>query len=184
MTSATKRYPGMSRVIHWVMAILVLGMIPAGFLMVQKGISRSLQDTLFISHKNVGVLLLILIFVRLFNRWRNPPNLVPVKMAPVQAFAAHATHIALYALLLIMPLAGYIRVRAGGFPIETLDALGIPALVPRSDALAEMAKAVHFYGAFAITVLLMMHIGAACMHAIVLKDGVFSRMWPPFGKGS
>ncbi len=182
MTATTKQYSGASRLIHWVMAILVIGMIPIGFLMVQQGLSRSLQNFLFISHKNIGVLLLILVFVRLFNRWRNPPNLEPVEMAPIQAFAAHMTHIALYGLLLIMPLAGYIRVRAGGFPIESLDAMGIPALVPRSEALAEAAKAVHFYGSYAIAGVLLMHIGAACFHALVLKDGVMSRMWPPFGK--
>jgi cytochrome b561 len=184
MTSITKRYNVASRLIHWVMALLVLGMIPVGFVMVQDGISRSLQNFLFIAHKNVGVLLLILIFVRLFNRWRNPPSLQPVKLARVQELAAQLTHIALYGLLLIMPLAGYIRVKAGGFPIESLDALGIPALVLRSDALAEAAKTVHFYGAYAVAAFVLMHIGAACFHGLVRKDGVFSRMWPPVGKGT
>ncbi len=183
MTAATKKYSGTSRLIHWIMAILIIMMIPVGFLMVQEGLSRSLQNTLFITHKNVGVLLLILIFVRLFNRWRNPPHLEPVELAPIQEFAARMTHIGLYALLLIMPLAGYVRVRAGGFPIEALGALGMPTLVPRSEALAEAAKMVHFYGAYAITALILMHIGAACFHGLVRKDGVFSRIWPPVGKG-
>ena len=166
------------------MAILILGTIPVGFLMVQDGLSRALQNALFITHKNLGVLLLILVFLRLFNRWRNPPRLAPVEMAPIQALAAHATHIALYAMLFVMPLSGYIRVRAGGFPIEALDALGIPALVPRSDALAEIAKSIHFYGSYALTALLLMHIGAACFHGLVRRDGVFSRMWPPVGRSA
>ena len=83
-----------------------------------------------------------------------------------------------------MPLAGYVRVRAGGFPIEALDAMGIPTLVPRSEVLAEFAKAVHFYGAYAITILVAMHIGAATYHGMVRRDGVFSRMWPPIGPKS
>lgn len=184
VTMVAKQYNVTSRLIHWVMAILVLGMIPVGFLMVQDGLSRSLQNFLFISHKNIGVLLLLFIFVRVINRWLNPPNLEPVQMAPIQALAAHATHIGLYALLLIMPLAGYIRVRAGGFPIESLDAMGIPALVPKSDALADVAKAIHFYGSYAIAALIVMHIGAALLHAFVIKDGVMARMWPPFGRRS
>jgi len=182
MSADTTQYTTTARLIHWTMAILVIGMIPVGFLMVQKGLDRSFQNFLFISHKNIGVLLLILIFVRLFNRWRSPPALAPVPMAPLQKLAAHMTHIGLYGLLLIMPLAGYIRVRAGGFPIESLDALGIPALVPRSEALAEAAKMVHFYGSYAIAPLIVMHIGAACFHGLFLRDGVFSRMWPPVGK--
>ncbi|MDX8349419.1 cytochrome b [Cognatiyoonia sp. IB215446] len=184
MTTTTKKYSGTSRLIHWIMAVLILGMIVVGFLMVQDGWSRPVQNTMFISHKNIGVLLLILIFVRLFNRWRNPPNLAPVELDSMQEFAARIAHFGLYALLLVMPLAGYIRVRAGGFPIEALDALGMPTLVPRSEALAEAAKMVHFYGAYAITALVVMHIGAACFHGLVRKDGVFTRMWPPVGKGA
>ncbi len=83
-----------------------------------------------------------------------------------------------------MPLLGYIRVRAGGFPIESLDALGVPAFVPRSDALAGVAKTLHFYGAIAIGVVIAMHIGAALFHGIIRRDGIFSRMWPPFGGGA
>jgi cytochrome b561 len=83
-----------------------------------------------------------------------------------------------------MPLAGYIRVKAGGFPIEALDAMGVPSLVPRSDALAETAKAVHFYGAFAITGVVGLHIGAAAYHGLFRRDGVFSRIWPPLKRGA
>ncbi|PJI84427.1 cytochrome b561 [Yoonia maricola] len=181
MTNSILRYRVPARLIHWTMALLVLGMIPVGFLMVREGLDRSFQNFLFISHKNIGVLLLVLIFVRLIYRWRNPPVLNPAPLPKAQEFAAHATHFGLYALLLIMPLAGYVRVRAGGFPIEALDAMGIPALVPRSEALAEFAKAVHFYGSYAIAILVAMHIGAAAYHGVVRKDGIFSRMWPPVG---
>lgn len=180
MSVQTDGYNRTYRLIHWTMALLIIGMIPGGFLMIQKGLDRDLQNTLFISHKNIGVLLLILIIVRIINRLRRPPQLKPIELAPIQEMAAHATHIALYVVLLVMPLMGYIRVRAGGYPIEWLDAIGAPSLVPRSDALAEFAKMVHFYGAFALAGLLCMHIGAALLHGIILKDGVFSRMWPPF----
>ncbi|MEJ8562545.1 cytochrome b/b6 domain-containing protein [Yoonia sp. GPGPB17] len=62
--------------------------------------------------------------------------------------------------------------------------MGVPALVPRSEVLAEVAKAVHFYGAYAITILVAMHIGAAAYHGLVRRDGIFSRMWPPIGPKS
>jgi cytochrome b561 len=97
--------------------------------------------------------------------------------------AAHVSHGLLYALMVIVPLAGYVRVRAGGFPIEMLDAIGFPALVPKSEALAATAKSVHYYGGGAIMVVLAAHIGAAVFHGVVKKDGIFSRMWPPAGRG-
>jgi len=78
-----------------------------------------------------------------------------------------------------MPLSGYIRVRAGGFPIEALDALGLPTLIPRSDALAEAAKAVHETAGALLIIVLMLHIAAALHHALLLRDGIWSRISPP-----
>ncbi len=172
-----------ARILHWSIALLVLGLIPVGFLMLQDWVSRDLRNMMFISHKNIGSLVLILILLRIANRCINPPHLKPVQLAPIQELAAKATHLGLYAMLLIMPLSGYVRVRAGGFPIEAFDALGVPTLVPRSDALAEFAKTVHYYAAYGIMILIAMHIGAAAFHGLVRKDGIFSRMWPVFGTG-
>lgn len=184
MTEHTNGYRTPARLIHWLTAIIILIMIPVGALMVQDGLPRTLQNTLFIMHKNVGTLVLILVAVRLFYRWRNPPQLAHVELPRIQELAAHLTHLGLYAMLIIMPLAGFVRVRAGGFPIEILDALGLTALVPRSEALAEFAKMVHYYGSYAIAGLAVMHIGAALFHKFIKKDGIFSRMWPPITKRS
>ena len=174
-------YRRIARLLHWSMAVLILAMIAAGVTMVQTGLDRTLQNTLFIFHKNIGVLLLVLAVLRLLYRWRNPPAPLPDDIAPIQKLAAGLSHAALYGLLLLMPVAGYVRVKAGGFPIESLDRLGVPSLVPRSDALAEAAKAVHYFGGIAIALLIGLHVAAAAFHGIVRKDGVFSRMWPPFG---
>lgn len=182
MANMTTQYRGPARLIHWLMALLVLVMIPAGVIMTQPGLDRGLQNTLFIFHKNVGVLLLILIFVRIAYRLGHKPAPLPADIPPWQHRIADLSHLGLYVLLLVMPIAGYVRVKAGGFPIETLDALGVPSLVPRSDALAETAKSIHYYAGYAIAGLAAMHIGAALFHGIVRKDGVFSRMWPPVGR--
>ncbi|PTX57473.1 cytochrome b561 [Litoreibacter ponti] len=178
MEDTATHYKGPARLMHWTMALLVLAMVPVGFLMLEDWVSRPLRNSMFVTHKNVGVLLLLLIFARLAYRWRNPPRLKPVELDPMQKLAAKATHFGLYALLLIMPLSGYIRVRAGGFPIEMLDAIGAPSLVPRSDALAAFAKATHLYAGYAIIALIAMHVGAALFHALVKKDDIFERMWP------
>lgn len=178
MTISSQSYRRPARFLHWSMAALVLATIPVGGLMIQEGLSRPLQNNLFIFHKNVGVLLLVMIVIRILYRWRNPAPPEPTHLPAWQLRIAGLTHGLLYTLLVIMPVAGYVRVKAGGFPIESLDAMGLPSLVPRSDALAGLAKSVHFYGSWAIAVLIAMHIGAALQHAIIKRDGVFSRMWP------
>ena len=174
-----KGYSTPSRLFHWGMAVLILSTLPVGYLMVQQGLGRSLQNALFIYHKNVGVVLLGLILARMIWRWRRPAPPLPDSVPPGQARVAHLTHGLLYLLMLVVPLAGYVRVRAGGFPIEALDALGLPTLVPRSDALAAVAKSVHYGAGIAISVLIALHVGAAVYHARVKRDGLLARMWPP-----
>ncbi len=181
MAHTDARYRRPARLMHWIMAALVLATIPAGFVMIQPGIDRSLQNALFVFHKNVGVLLLLLVLVRAAYRWRHPPAPLPAETPGWQRRIAGLSHWALYTLLFVMPVAGYVRVKAGGFPIETLDALGLPSLVLRSDALAEIAKTIHYAGGIAIAGLVALHIAAAAYHGVLRRDGVFSRMWPPLG---
>jgi cytochrome b561 len=181
MASPETQYRWPARLIHWTMAALILATIPVGLLMIQPSLDRSLQNGLFIFHKNTGVLLLILIVIRLVYRLRHKPAPLPPDIPDWQRRIAGLSHGGLYALLLIMPIAGYVRVRAGGFPIESLDALGVPSLVPRSEPLAELAKSIHYLGGIAIVALIVLHVGAALYHGALRRDGVFSRMWPPFG---
>jgi cytochrome b561 len=175
------RYSTPTRLLHWIMAILILLTIPAGLVMVQPGLDRATQNALFLFHKNLGVLLLLLVALRLAVKVFRPAPRLPAALPGWQARAAGASHLALYALMVAVPLAGYIRVRAGGFPIESLDALGVAGLVPRSDALAEIAKTLHYGSSVTLAAILCLHIAAAAFHGIVKRDGIFSRIWPPIG---
>lgn len=175
----TSGYVNAARILHWLMAVLIFLTVPAGLVMVQPDIDRGLQNALFIYHKNVGVFLFILVVLRLAVRWRYPAPARPSSLPLWQARAAATTQVLLYALLVILPVAGFIRVRAGGYPIEALDALGVPLVVPRSDALAEQAKTVHYLAGLVIMACMALHISAALFHRFIKRDAVFSRMWPP-----
>jgi cytochrome b561 len=178
MAPRVEAYRAPARLMHWLTVLFVVSTIPAGVIMVQEGLSRPLQNSLFIWHKNIGVVILVLVVARLLYRAAHPPPPLPDSLSPAQVRIAGLTHWGMYGLLLVMAVSGYVRVRAGGFPIEALDALGVPPLVPRSDALANTAKAIHFWARFPLVLLILMHVGAAAFHGIVKRDGVFSRMWP------
>lgn len=174
-------YGTTARLMHWATVLMVLGMLPAGAIMVQQGLDRGLQDTLFIFHKNVGVLVLVLVLARLIWRALNPAPAMPDSVPALQRRVAAVTHGLLYFMLLFMAVTGYVRVVAGGFPIEMLDRIGAPRLAPRSDALAENAKTAHFYGRFVLVAAIAAHVGGAIYHG-VRRDGVFGRMWPPVAR--
>jgi len=177
-TSSRLGYPTVSRWLHWITAIVVLATIPVGVFMTTEGLSRGLQNALFIFHKNVGVFILLLVVARLLVRAGTTTAPLPASLPGWQKRAAAVSHVALYLLLLVMAVSGYIRVAAGGFPIETLDALGVPRLVPRSDTLAETAQWVHSNARFVLVAFILLHIGAALQHGLIKRDGVFSRIWP------
>lgn len=172
-------YGTTARMLHWLVAALILAMIPVGLLMVQDGLDRSLGDALYLFHKNVGSLLIVIIALRLVWRLTHPPAPLPATMPDWQRRVAGLSHLALYGLMIVMPLSGYVRVRAGGFPIEGLDALGLPTLVPRSKPLADAASSLHELAAWALMAVLALHVGAALHHALIRRDGVWARMWPP-----
>lgn len=171
-------YKAPARWLHWSVGLLVLAMLPVGFLMVQQGLSRPFQNALFLFHKNTGVIVALLVVARILYRWRNPPPPLPQSVPDWQRAASTWTHRLLYLLIVLMPVTGYIRVRAGGFPIEMLDSMGLGTLVPRSEALANAAKSLHYAGAWALAILVALHVAAALQHALIKRDGVFRRMWP------
>lgn len=172
-------YPTASRWLHWVTALVVVATIPVGVIMTTEGLSRPMQNTLFIFHKNVGVVILLLVMLRLLIRLFSNPGPLPDSVPTWQKRAATISHGVLYFLLLVMAISGYVRVRAGGFPIEALDAIGMPPLVQRSETLADTAQAIHSFARFILVAFIALHIAAALQHGLIKRDGVFRRMWPP-----
>jgi cytochrome b561 len=175
-------YRPLARALHWMTALLVLTTIPAGIVMLQEGLDRPLQNLLFMFHKNIGVVILLLVLIRLAYRAANPPPPLPISVPDWQRRIAGLTHVLLYAALIVMAVSGYVRVVAGGFPLEWWDALGVPRLAPRSDAVAGVAKTIHWAAHSAVIGLVVLHVGAALFHGIVKRDGVLARMWPALGR--
>jgi cytochrome b561 len=171
-------YGNVARVFHWLTVLFVFATIPVGWIMTQE-LPRPTQNALFILHKNLGVVILLVVVARIGWRLASPPPPAPLDLPPLQRVVSTAVHLGLYALLLTMALSGYVRVVAGGFPIEMLNALGIPPLLAKNEPLAETAKAIHATAIFGLVALIALHVGAAGYHGLVRRDGVLARMWPP-----
>lgn len=172
-------YGTLARILHWIVALAVLLMIPAGLIMTREGLGRGLQDALFLFHKNIGTLLIPIILVRLAYRATHAAPELPTDLPGWQRRIARISHALLYALLIVMPLSGFIRVRAGGFPIEVLDSLGVGPWIAKSSMLADAAQGIHYLAAMLLIALLALHIGAALYHLLIRRDQIWARMWPP-----
>ena len=179
--AARHTYSGLARLFHWLTALAVLFMLVTGFVMSYRGnelqIWDALTNGLYSSHKLVGFVILWLTALRLLNRLvaGTPPLDVPMPAA--QRFAAAATHWALYALLIVMPLLGWTAVSL--FPArEVFGWFSLPALTAPDKAAYESVIEWHETGAFLVILFASVHIAAALYHLLVRKDGVFGRMWP------
>ncbi|MGB4246681.1 MAG: cytochrome b [Pseudohongiellaceae bacterium] len=183
MQSVTK-YALSSRILHWLIAVLVLVLVPVGLWMASRAeinLFDDLTNTLYAWHKAIGFSVLLLMVLRIFFKARNAAPVYPDALPRWQVIAAKSLHHLLYVLLIVTPLLGWAGVTA--FPaLITLGGYDLPAMpfVPQDQALATQLFGVH--GVFAITlgVLVTGHIAAAVIHLVIRKDGVFQRMW--FGK--
>lgn len=170
-------YAPPARRIHWIMAALVIAVIPAGFAMMNVP-SGPTQDRLFDLHRSIGFTILCLAVVRVVIRILHPPPGRPASMPVVLWVAAEAVHYALYVLLLVMPVLGWLASNAFGASVSVFGLFTLPNLVAKDDALADLFGSWHQRLGYLITALVLLHIGAGLWHGIIKRDGVLSRMLP------
>ena len=128
-------------------------------------------------HKWIGITVFLLALVRL--AWRRAhPMPMPMAMPEWQRRAAALTHVCLYALMLAIPLSGWIYSSATGVEVVYLGLVPLPDLVAKDKALAAVLKAVHITFNFGLLALVAVHTGAALEHHFVDRDGVLARMLP------
>ena len=171
----TAAYSLTARVLHWTTAVLVLILIPLGIIIGNRLI-EPWQDWLYNLHRSIGALVILVIIIRLLYRLGHAPPPLPDEMPHWQHVAAHATHWALYALLVVQPFIGWAGSSAYPAPIPVFGLFELPPIVGPNRLLSDRLLTVHMVIGIAIALLVTMHIGAALYHHFVRKDGVLLRM--------
>jgi len=174
MIGGQRRFTPLQRLLHWLMAACILAMLFIGVGMVSTVMPKYL--TLVSIHKPLGIAILVLALIRLAVRllYGAPP--LPADLPEPMKLAAVASHYALYALMIAMPLLGWGMLSAGAYPVVLFGGWHLPAILPQSDSLHTLLWDAHFYLAFAFFALILLHVAAALFHALVRRDGVFETM--------
>jgi cytochrome b561 len=168
--------PG-SRFLHWTIAALILlGSIPIGLTMVSLE-DRPLKNFLYEMHKSFGMVIFTLAVVRVAVRAAQGFPPLPNTMPEGQKVVARATHLALYALILVVPVLGYTGTAMCCAPVNLFWTVPIPIPVRGDMDQAEVVLAWHKAAVFLMAGILVLHVGAALWHKFVRRDGVFERMW-------
>jgi cytochrome b561 len=174
MSTQQARFPATSRWLHWVMAVMVLTMLFIGIGMVASVSER--YHVLVSMHKPLGIAILILVIVRFINRLINPPPPLPDTMPHWQRVAAKASHFLLYALMFIMPLVGWGMLSAEPYPVVSYGPLQLPPILPQDAALYAGLRQLHTWLAYLFFATFLAHLGAALLHGLIRRDGVFESM--------
>jgi cytochrome b561 len=175
MSIQPRQFAAFSRVLHWTMAAMVLTMLCIGVAMV-----ASLGDyhVLVSIHRPLGIAILILVVVRFVNRLLNPPPPFPATMSGAERLAATGSELAMYGLMLVLPLVGWGMLSAARYPIVLLGAVHLPFILPHNPTLYAVLRKAHTILAYLFFLTFMGHFGAILFHTLIVRDGLLMRMAP------
>lgn len=190
MTEATRaarppRYTAVAITLHWLIALMIAGLIAVGWYMGDLPDGAPGQQQLYQMHKSFGIMVLVLTLARIGWRVLNPPPPLPADMPAREKLASHAVHIGFYGLMLAMPLTGWLYVStAYDFDVPTVlfGAISWPD-IPGVGFLANPAghgvvEFIHSKLAWLAIALIVLHVAGAVKHEFADEEGVFKRMVP------
>ncbi len=158
------KYHLTSRIIHWLMAVLILFLLGLGIYMTEFLPTDSTNHLeIYNLHKSLGAVALIFIFIRIINRFIHKAPALPTTMPKLEIILSHLGHFGLYILMILTPLSGYLMSNAFGFPVN-LFSIELPFLIERNFELAKIFALAHELCAYGLLGLVALHILAVIKH--------------------
>lgn len=170
-----ERYATPSILLHWLVALLIV--VGFGLGLTLSGMPLSPTKFKLIGwHKWLGISVLALLALRLAGRLLWPAPALPGTMSPLAQLAAKGGHLALYALMLAVPLTGWLMSSAYGIPVVYLGLLPLPDLIAANETLAHQLKEVHELLNWTLALAVAGHVLVAFKHHFIDRDGLLFRM--------
>jgi cytochrome b561 len=172
------RYSPLNQAMHWITALCMFALLPLAWVMVNVKPGAPFTGALFNWHKTLGAIVLIVTAFRIAWRFLDPPPPYPPAIAAWERAIAHAIYWLFLALMIFMPVTGYLSSAYGGHALKLFDVLPTPQLVGADKGLGQVFTALHLWGQWAVYALITLHLGAVAIHLIWGKDGLLGRMLP------
>lgn len=166
-----------SRILHWLMAVMILAMLFIGISMVA---SLANYSWLVAIHRPLGIAILLLAILRLINRRLTKLPPFPPTMSRAERFIASSSEKLLYTLMIALPLIGWGMLSAGSYPIKMFGAVHLPSILPAHPMLFAFLRGAHAVLAWLLFATILAHLGAVLFHTLVVRDRLLARMalWP------
>ena len=170
------RFGLFSKLLHWLIAILILGLIWLGWYMVDLTYYDKWYNDSLHYHKSLGILALALALVKIGWQCHTPAPGPVAGLKTREKAGAKVMHYVLWGMMLLIPVTGYLISTSAGKPIQLFNWFELPAIVDVDEQLRELAIDVHFYLAYATLFLVAGHAGAALKHHFINGDDTLRRM--------
>jgi len=160
------------RAIHWLSAALIIGLLILGIYMTpfdMDNIERS--ESLYFWHKSFGILSFLFVIIRVINRHRHTLPGLPEGMPQHEKLAAKFAHAALYVLMVLVPILGYLQSSAYEFSSGIhFFGIDLPELIPANQSVFEITNSLHKWASYAFIAVLAAHIAGAIKHRFFDKE--------------
>lgn len=177
MNTQADRYTSTAIALHWLIGIMILISFAVGFYM--SGLKFSPEKLkLYNWHKWAGVTIFTLVLIRCVWRLTHAVPPPPAGMPAWQHRVAEATHYVLYALMIVIPLSGWLMSSAKGFQTVYFGVVPLPDLVSKSEDLGNTLQLIHKSLNYTMIGMVVLHAAAALKHHFIDKDEVLRRMLP------
>lgn len=171
-----RRYGFVSRLLHWSIAVLMIGLLWLGWYVVDLSYYDRWFTTFLNWHKALGMLVLAAGLANIPWAFASPAPAPPASIASWERLGTRAMHLTLFAMVLAIPITGYIISTSAGGGISIFGWFEVPALLAKNDTLRDLAVDLHFYLAYITAALVLLHASAALKHQFVDRDGTLRRM--------
>ena len=174
MSQAIKKYNIIVRLLHWVTALLVIGLFSLGWWMVDLGYYNDWYKTAPYIHKSVGLCLFALTLLRVV--WKLLTDHPEIEGEKWEIQAAKVAHFTLYILLFSLFISGYLISTADGRSIAVFNWFSVPGFGSFIENQEDLAGVIHYYLAYTLIGLAALHALAALKHHFINKDDTLKKM--------
>ena len=175
LTDTTERYGFVAIVNHWVLAVVVFGLVVSGLVAVELA-GETLRGALLGPHRAMGVLVLVGV-AWLVLWWRVQPRR-PGAIPGTPGWAAlmrRGMHVFLLAGTIILSLSGILMAVFKGRDIEVFGLFTIPGQAELAWV-AGPAREVHEIGGWLMLFAILGHAAVAAVHHLINHDATLLRM--------
>ena len=177
MPAPRRQFALQSRILHWIMAVMLLAMLGIGVSMVASLVN---YHALVAIHRPLGIAILILAIIRLVNRLSTNLPPFPPTMSSWERSIASASERLFYALMITLPLVGWGMLSAGHYPIVMFGSVHLPPILPANPTLFAVLRKAHAVLAYLLFLAFLAHVAAVLFHTLIIRDRLLDRMalWP------